>query len=147
MKPAFRNENRKTRKKNAGAQEPKGPGMGKPQKSEDGIQKEAGTPASFLTDGQQPQPHPFPEPPRKFPPHPPQQSRRSRIRQQLSFPPHPFPENMFPPPQQERRRISQIREVPFVFSHPHPQLVAAKSLIFWPPKIFYTVSYAKRIER
>jgi len=66
------------------------------------------------------------------------------IQMQLLSHPHPFPQP-FPhplcPPQQQRRRMIQIILFPHPHpphplegaSHPHPQLVAAKSLMFFPP--------------
>ena len=80
-------------------------------------------------------------------PHPPQQERRSRIQIILLH-----------PPQQERRSRIQIILQPLFpnrllletphplsqpqpLSHPHPQFVAAKSLMFVPPKESFCLQF------
>ena len=111
-----------------------------------------------LKKGQQPHPQllllPHPQP-LLF--HPPQQNRRIRTSQQselqpLLLFPHPHP------PQQERRSRIQIILQPLFpnrllletphplsqpqpLSHPHPQFVAAKSLMFVPPKESFCLQF------
>lgn len=67
-----------------------------------------------------------------------------------SFPPPQDPPPNKPPnppplpPQQHNKRIIKIKLPP---SHaPPPQFVAAKSLITFPPKIYYIVSYVRRLD-
>ena len=88
---------------------------------------------------------------------PQQQHRRIRIQMisqlkpipqvvpQLLLPhpqPHPNPKPPLPPQQHRRIRIQRMLPPPLppdVHSHPQPQFVAAKSLMFVPPDIFFTV--------
>ena len=75
----------------------------------------------------------------------PDESHPKPIPQELpqELPPHPHPKLKPPLPQQHRRiRIKKMLLEPLppvVHSHPQPQFVAAKSLMFVPPDIFFTV--------
>lgn len=88
---------------------------------------------------------PQPLPPKMLP-EPPQQNKRRIIQRQLLSPHPPQP---LPFPQNKSIKMSQRQLLPLpslLLAHPHPhpfpQLVAAKSLILFPPKIFdYTTSY------